>query len=586
VIGCSGKDGTGAPGSGGVVVDPAALGVSSWEIAGLPVANAFLERLGVAPLIAGYLPLTSRQRRSAVTGTLGVLIRALVLGRQPLYGLGEWASRFDPRHLGLAPGETLSDDRVGRALDVLYEADRASLTTAVSLAAVERFGIALDELHNDSTSIRLYGAYRPSGAGSPDPGRLTPARGHSKDHRPDLKQLVWILTVSADGVVPVTYRLANGNTIDDTTHIATWETCRRLAGRADFLYVADCKLASKKNMTHIHGAGGRFVTVMPRSRKEDGTGRAWLGTGDHAWEEVARRPGRTRSDPPDVWWMLPAPDRSAEGFRIVWLRSSTKARTASEARAKAIKKATAAVVHLSGCIGLRGHKLTNREQIQTAADAAIAKAGASRWVQAVVTEEQIPEHKKVSPGRPGPNTRYEDVVRSVWSVNPRIDQATADADAGSDGCFPLITNDEQMSLAALYAAYKAQPHIEKRHALLKGVLEAAPMELKSETRIDAFGFCLYIALLVHALIERELRRNMAAAGVAQLPLYHEARACRAPTAMRVLEILQPLARTVITHHARTLTAIEPHLDGLQLTLLELLGVAPATYRQNAGHEID
>jgi len=55
--------------------------------------------------------------------------------------------------------------------------------------------------------------------------------GHSKDHRPDLKQLVWILTVSADGAVPIAYRLADGNTVDDPTHVPTWDGLVALTGR-------------------------------------------------------------------------------------------------------------------------------------------------------------------------------------------------------------------------------------------------------------------------------------------------------------------------------------------------------------------
>jgi transposase len=71
-------------------------------------------------------------------------------------------------------------------------------------------------------------------------GRSAPAitYGFSKDHRPDLKQLLFILTVSADGV-PVAFRCAAGNTGDSVTHIETWNTLRAVAGRADFLYVAD-----------------------------------------------------------------------------------------------------------------------------------------------------------------------------------------------------------------------------------------------------------------------------------------------------------------------------------------------------------
>lgn len=65
--------------------------------------------------------------------------------------------------------------------------------------------------------------------------------------------------------------------------------------------------------------------------------------------------------------------------------------------------------------------------------------------------------------------------------------------------------------------YKNQPHLERRHATYKGVIEAAPVMLKSDTRIDALGFWLYVALLVHALVERELRRAIGREGNRQPP---------------------------------------------------------------------
>src|SRR6266545_1396275 len=91
-------------------------------------------------------------------------------------------------------------DRIGRALQKLFEADRASLLTELIVGVVGEFGVDTSELHNDSTSVSMHGAYR-SADGTPRGGKPTAAVtfGHSKDHRPDLKQLVWILTVSADG---------------------------------------------------------------------------------------------------------------------------------------------------------------------------------------------------------------------------------------------------------------------------------------------------------------------------------------------------------------------------------------------------
>ena len=100
-------------------------------------------------------------------------------------------------------------------------------------------------------------------------GRVTAIRqGHSKDQRPDLKQLLTILTVSNDGGVPVYFTTEDGDRNDDGTHIATWNLLRELTERADFLYVADCKLASAENLRHITRNGGRFVKILPKNRKE------------------------------------------------------------------------------------------------------------------------------------------------------------------------------------------------------------------------------------------------------------------------------------------------------------------------------
>lgn len=126
--------------------------------------------------------------------------------------------------------------------------------------------------------------------------------------------------------------------------------------------------------------------------------------------------------------------------------------------------------------------------------------------------------------------------------------------------------------------YKAQPHLERRHATFKGVIEAAPLTLKSDTRIDALALCLYVALLVHALTERQLRAAMAAKRIDSLPLYYEDRACRAPTAARVFELLEPLCTTAVFHAGEPLALSPPTLDPLQHQVLALLGVPASAYR--------
>ena len=77
-------------------------------------------------------------------------------------------------------------------------------------------------------------------------------------------------------------------------------------------------------MAHIHSRRVLFLSVLPRSRAEDGQIRASAQA--HAFEctEAARRPGKRNYDPDSVWWTAPAPIPSSEGHRIVWVRSSQK----------------------------------------------------------------------------------------------------------------------------------------------------------------------------------------------------------------------------------------------------------------------
>ena len=192
--------------------------------------------------------------------------------------------------MGLEPEQVrlLNDDRVGRALDRLFDADRQALLTDLVVFMVREFEVGLEEFHNDSTSITLQGKYKHA-TGKRVRGKptLRAALGHNKDHRPDLKQILWILTLSADGSVPVHFKVADGNTEDSTTHVETWSALRQLVGSSDFLYVADSKLCTRGNLKHIHGQSGRFITVLPRTWKEDTLFKDWIQNNTPQWDEVA-----------------------------------------------------------------------------------------------------------------------------------------------------------------------------------------------------------------------------------------------------------------------------------------------------------
>jgi len=553
----------------------------TWRLGALPVVDWFCDRLGLAGLLETYLPHDDARLKLAPATAIGVLVRNLALAREPVYGLGRWAEPFDPGPLGLAEGETglLNDDRVGRMLARLFDADRASLLTRLVLDAVARFGIDCSQLHNDSTSVTVTGRY-PGADGRTRGGKQTAAItfGHNKDHRPDLKQLVWILTVSADGAVPIAHRVVDGNTSDDITHVDTWDHLVAMLGRADFLYVADCKLATRGTMDHIHRRGGRFVSVLPASRKEDNTFRNWIVDHEPNWVEAARRPGSRLGDPDDVWHTCEAPWPSAEGYRVVWVRSSAKTGYDATAREDRIARGVAALDELNQRLASSKTRIKTAAAAEQAAAAALERTGAARWIDVTVEHRVAERFWQDKRGRPGPDTRYRKTSRTHHRIAFTIDEPRVARDAASDGCYPLITNDRQMSGAELLAAYKYQPNLEKRHAHLKGTQLVAPVFLHDPARIEALLCCHFIAMLIHALIERQIRQAMKTKGIKHLSLYPEDRGCAAPTAARVLDIFGGLARhSLLDHHGRLVQTFTPQLNELQTLVLDLLDIPHSIY---------
>jgi len=128
------------------------------------------------------------------------------------------------------------------------------------------------------------------------------------------------------------------------------------------------------------------------------------------------------------------------------------------------------------------------------------------------------------------------------------------------------------------AAYRYQPHLERRHHCLKGPQAVAPMNLHSPARIEALLCCHFIALLINALIERQIRTALTANGSHAIALYPEDRDRTAPSAARTLKILGGLHRHHLHRHGRTVQVFNPDLDALQRQVLKLLDILTHIYR--------
>ena len=217
----------------------------------LPMVKHFMDGLDLFNLFQKYTPAATSSLANHAE-SLCLLVANIICSNKPLYKVQEWLSQYSDGLIEKPVAASLfNDDRLARALSALFHSDRHSLMTEVAGNAISAHKLLTDEIHNDSTTVTFIGKYD-----TPDPEAVKLKLGHNKDFRPDCKQIVFGLNITADGHVPLSYKLFDGNTPDDVTHIPNWNALRALLEKEDFIYVADCKLCSQKNLTHISEHGG------------------------------------------------------------------------------------------------------------------------------------------------------------------------------------------------------------------------------------------------------------------------------------------------------------------------------------------
>jgi hypothetical protein len=318
--------------------------------------------------------------------------------------------------------------------------------------------------------------------------------------------------------------------------------------------------------------------VLPASRTEDRVFRDWVVTNRPDWVEIARRPTRDLEHPEDVVSAHQDYLPSADGHRIIWIHSSAKARRDARRRHQAIARAIAAIDALNLRLASPRCRIKTAVAAETEAREAIAEANATRWVDIHVEQDTAESFRQARRGRPGPNTAYKKIVTTRLRVRFTVDDTAVAHDAASDGMWPLITNDPDLTPAELFDAYRWQPNLEKRHAQLKGTQLVAPMWLRDPARIEGLLTCHFIAMLLSSLIERTIRNAMTNAGLTELSLYPEDRGCAAPTTARILEIFTGVARhQLTTPDGQVLRTFHPDLTDLQQQVLDLLDIPTSVY---------
>ncbi|HSX82031.1 MAG TPA: IS1634 family transposase [Candidatus Saccharimonadia bacterium] len=207
--------------------------------------------------------------------TAGHAVKAMVLNglgflNQQLYLVPHFFQNKPISRL-IAPGiqaSHLNDDTLGRALDTLYETGVTELYSLIAATAATRLGLTPTFAHLDSTSFHVDGRYKSGEEPAEAVIPITP--GYSRDHRPDLNQVMLDLIVEHQAGIPVLMKPLSGNSRDKTDF---GQIVHDHLGQLPITYgttymVADSALYSADNLQKLADTGTKWITRVPATLTE------------------------------------------------------------------------------------------------------------------------------------------------------------------------------------------------------------------------------------------------------------------------------------------------------------------------------
>lgn len=533
-------------------------------VGSLPVITQYLGRLGVADHINELVPWEGEV-------PLGTLVEILILNRllcpKAMFRLDHWAQKAAvSQYYGLEPGQ-LNDDRLGRALERLCS-HSDQIQTALVLAAVKEFDLDVNQIHYDITGLELFGAYEidvPEGQVPPGP---LPTYGRTKSGRKNVKQIQLGLNVTGDGGVPVAHRALDGNVAEATTHLDNLRRLRSILPTRKLLYIADTKLDTPENLLAVGARGGEFLcggAFAPHLQRLFLQNRRKLRTVDYVPKSQAHLPAEKR----DKYKAFELTDRlegQVEGkqvrmeYRLVFVWGEAKARQDAATRERHMAKIRSEFEAVER--NLNQYSLKTRDTILRRLEVAKAKYTEGKLFVYELTEDR----------------------KGRFHLKWQIDERALSEWQKLEGVFVLKTNlsERRYKPAKVLSKYKEQSQPERRFRHMKGPLAVAPMFLKNPERIAGLLCVLVWALMILALMERQVRRGLK--GKPLYGLYPENRPSPAPTGPALLDCFSTLCIVVVIDHGDTIHRLAQP-TAIQRELLRLLGIPPdglRTFKKRCG----
>ena len=489
-------------------------------VAHLPLVLGVVRKLNIAALIDTFCPPHPAHVLSCGRGVEALLL-AILDGHHALYKVG---ARLEER--GMLPllqdglrRASLNDYRLGQILEALFAAQLNRVFGAIALNALNIYAISTPWLHQDTTTITLYGAYEEEARPVQGPAPPRPAYGHSKDGHDDLKQVLLSLGVSSEGL-PLRMGLRDGNTSDSTETPVAIEECLALGLNGVHGIVADSKAYCKRTLGLCLEQGVGLITLVPRTCAVRQEVEVW-GQQHGALPLLLEKPGRTRQEPPRRWHgqsvVRRVPVEYADGrldvaeIRFLVVHSSQLAHQAAAAYAAAQAKEAARVAEHVQHVAARWFACAAH------AEAAIAEydgRGQGRrgrkprpWRYHVlhyrVEAVGVPQ-KRTRRGRPPKSEAPQVEVRYRLVVHPEALVPSEDAHGWT--VLATTVRPEGCPDAELLQAYQEQ-HItvEPGFRWIKNPAAISPVWLEKPERIAALAMLTVVGLLVYAVIQRQVR---------------------------------------------------------------------------------
>ena len=295
-----------------------------------------------------------------------------------------------------------------------------------------------------------------------------------------------------------------------------------------------------------------------------------------AKQRILRRPLPNDAETYETFYCFRGRYRTEKSrYPLHWIYSTQKKKRDRAAREKRLQKAEYELMELMGKLNTRA--LKTKAQIQLRVNTILQRYGVEAFYHTKIGEVKQRWTKQIGKGRPGKNTQYETIIETLYTLSWTRKKDALDREKKVDGIFPILCTEEAMTAKAALAAYKYQPRLKKRFCQLKSVHNVAPTLFKRVERVEAIMLVFFLALILQAVIERQVRQQMKACDIDALSIYPEHRLAYHPTTAKIFERFQDISNNKIVEGGHVIKVYRDEINDLHKEMLGLLSMTEKDY---------